>query len=239
MERKGIDVSRWQKDIDWEKVKASGIEFAMLRCGGYEDEMYMDTYLQKNVEGCHKNRIPFGFYYMLPRTIFGKERDIVSHIVRLIGHYKFDYPIALDVELQSPSAKNITTPSVKKIAKDLESKEYYVSIYSSSNLGFQQLLNQSELSEFDFWVAQWSKTAPSFDKFPNMGMWQYTDKTSVDGIHGNVDGDIAFKDYPNIMQSKGLNNHPKPESTATDIPQKTLSQLLRELADKCDKGEIK
>lgn len=214
MERKGIDVSRYQGKIDWKKVAASGINFAMIRLGGTEDVSYADRYLEDNIRGCQENNIDFGFYYMLPSKVIGMGEIIFDHILALIGDRKFTYPLALDVELQSKDDKEVTTQFVIELGTKLEEAGFFVSIYSSSQLGFEGLLDKSKLSRFSLWVAAWSSTPPNNVKFD---MWQNSNKGYVKGIDGVVDTDICYVDFPSIIVGNGRNNHHKKTTVLEEI----------------------
>ena len=204
IKHKGIDVSRWQGLIVWEHVAESGqVDFAMLRIGGCEDEFYKDTEFEYNYAESKKAGIDVGAYYMLPRVLNGKVELICNHILQLLGAKQFEFPIALDVELQKPEDAAITTESVKQIGKFLETHGYYVVIYSSSNLGFKQLLYTEQLDEFDKWVAQWHRNSPTYPE--KYGLWQRSNKGVIPGIIGDVDIDAAYYDYPAIIKHAGLN----------------------------------
>lgn len=202
---KGIDVSRWNQ-VNWDMVADSGeVDFAMLRVGGWEDVKYSDSTFDKNYKDCKRVGIHVGAYYMLPPLIKDKYQDIATHLLSLIDGAVFEYPIALDVELQKAENRDDTTSGVIAIAELLQQQGYYVSIYSSSNLGFKTLLDSSRLNAYDKWVAQWSQARPDETMF--YGMWQRSNKGRIPGISGDVDINSAYLDYPEIMRKNGLNNH--------------------------------
>lgn len=201
---KGIDVSRWNK-VNWDIVAESGeVDFAMLRVGGWEDVKYADSTFEQNYKDCKRLGIYVGAYYMLPPIIKDKYQAITTHLLSLIDAKVFEYPIALDVELQKAENREDTTTGVRAIAELLQQQGYYVSIYSSSNLGFKTLLDASRLEAYDKWVAQWSQARPDESMF--YGMWQRSNKGRIPGITGDIDINSAYLDYPEIMRKNGLNN---------------------------------
>lgn len=201
---KGIDVSRWNK-VNWDIVAESGeVDFAMLRVGGWEDVKYADSTFEQNYKDCKRLGIYVGAYYMLPPIIKDKYQAITTHLLSLIDAKVFEYPITLDVELQKAENREDTTTGVIAIAELLQQQGYYVSIYSSSNLGFKTLLDASRLEAYDKWVAQWSQARPDESMF--YGMWQRSNKGRIPGITGDIDINSAYLDYPEIMRKNGLNN---------------------------------
>lgn len=201
---KGIDASRWNT-INWDIVAQTGeVDFAMLRCGGWEDVKYSDKTFESNYIACKRLGIGVGAYYMLPPIIKDKYQAITTHLLSLIDGKQFEYPISLDVELQKPENQKDTTDGLIAIAELLQQQGYYVSIYSNTAVGFKELLDVSRLTAYDKWVAQWSRSAPDESMF--YGMWQCSNKGSISGIIGDIDIDKAYLDYPSIMRKNGLNN---------------------------------
>ena len=95
----GIDVSRWQGDIDWARVANSGITFAMIKCGGGDDGLYEDRKFQQNIQGALANGIQVGIYfYSGARDVETAYRE-ASFCVNLIRGYQITYPVAFDWEL--------------------------------------------------------------------------------------------------------------------------------------------
>ncbi|MCI8394392.1 MAG: hypothetical protein HFH86_02800 [Bacilli bacterium] len=203
----GIDVSSYQRTIDWEKAKEY-IDFAIIRCGygnnipSQDDEQY-----HRNISECNRLNIPAGTYLFSYATDIGMAQSEVEHTLRLIKNYQFEYPIFLDVEtreqLALPTDKLVEI--VKYYCEKIEEAGYYVGIYASLNT-LNTKLNSNELNRYDKWVAEWGK---DFNYKGSSGLWQHTDNASVSGINTRVDGDIAFYNYPKIIRDKGL-NHLKP-----------------------------
>lgn len=203
MSARGIDVSKWQGQIDWERVKNAGIEFAILRCG-YGDDIPKqdDPQFIRNADECTRLGIPFGVYLYSYATNTAQAKSEVAHTLRLVSGYKLAYGIWYDME--DASQDGLSNDELASIAMTycnaIEDAGYYCGIYANLNW-MQNKLNDSRLDAYDRWVAQWAD-ACTYDKA--YGMWQQTSDGSVDGINGRVDMDIAYKDYPSIMANAGL-----------------------------------
>lgn len=202
--RKGIDVSSYQRKIDWTKVKPY-IDFAIIRCGfGNDVRRQDDIYYERNTQMCEENNIPYGVYLYSYATNLDEARSEVEHTLRLIKDKKLEYPVFLDVESrrQLSLRKEELVEIVKYYCEEMEKNGYYVGIYASLNT-LRNNLDSRELDKFDKWVAEWN------DKFTykgEAGMWQHTSYEELSGIRGRVDGDIAFYDYPKIIRDAKLNH---------------------------------
>lgn len=209
LEVKGIDVSKWQGTIDWYKVKVSGIKFAMIRLGyGSKDgsSCGLDGYFDVNVKNAIAAGIDIGCYFYSYGTTVDAVKKEAEFVVSILNKYKgvFTYPIAFDLEdsTQQNLGKSVLTNMVITFGETLEKAGYYTSLYSNLNW-LSNLLDDNKLQRFDHWVAQWSSKLLYTKNC--CGMWQYSSKGTVLGINGNVDLDIAYKDYPTIIRNNKLN----------------------------------
>lgn len=203
---RGIDVSKWQGDIDWKKVSMSGIDFAMIRSSF--GNMHTDEKLAANVAGCEKYGIPYGFYHYSYADSVEEARKEARFFLSVIKKYSPEYPLVLDIEndhFKSMSRKQVTNIIIA-FAKELENAGYYVSIYSFAKF-FNDYVDMSKIENYDIWIACWGdeERLNSFYDGP-YGMWQYSATGSVNGIDGDVDLDYAYKDYADRIRKKGLNN---------------------------------
>ena len=208
--KKGIDVSKWQGDIDWSKVKASGISFAMIRLGyGSSDgtQCGVDSYFHKNVVNAVKAGVNVGCYFYSYAMSVEAARKEAQFVVNTLKNYKgvFTYPISFDLEdpKQQSLGKTVLTNMVIAFGDTIEKAGYWCSLYSNLNW-LNNILDDSKLTRFDHWVAQWA-SACTYSNKSITGMWQYSSKGKVNGINGNVDLDIAYKDYPTVIRSAKLN----------------------------------
>lgn len=234
---KGIDVSVHNGTIDWAKVKKSGVEFAIIRSGyGWDRPNQVDKYLKTNVEGCEANDIPYGFYHYSYATTPDEARQEADWFISVIEKYQPTYPLVFDWE--ESSIVNSTNSSTATAIADaflsrLEEKGYYGMLYGSSSK-INQLFNNNTMKKYDIWVAHWGVNEPSV-KLP-YGIWQYSSTGKVDGIDTVVDMNYAYKDYPSIIKSAGLNHLQKDEENEVVKPsEETVSKKDYDaLSDKYD-----
>lgn len=231
MKIKGIDVSEWQGNLtkdNWLKVKNSGIEFAILRCGyttyGKSKKKYVDRYFENNYKICKEIGLPIGVYYYSCATNETEAKEEANFVLSLIKNKQLEYPVVIDTEdnhninkstnspvSQASIGKYKLTPLIKTFCEIIESKDYYVSIYAGT-YWFKNNLILEDLKLYDKWIAQWSKTVSVSYKY---GMWQYSSQGIVKGLSGNIDLDYAYLDYPKIMKENGLNGFKKEMTSIT------------------------
>lgn len=204
---KGIDVATFQKKIDWKKVKADGIQFAMIRGGYGKNSSQKDEYFETNYKNAKAAGMPVGVYhYSYATTVEGAKKEADFCLSYLKGK-QFEYPIAYDVEdtSQAHLSKTALTNIVKAFCTKVQNAGYYVVIYASKSW-LTDKLDMNVLKNFDVWVAQYNDEVTYKG---NYGMWQYSSKGRVSGISGSVDMDYAYKNYPSIIKNAGLNGFSK------------------------------
>jgi len=207
MSYKGIDVSRWQSEIDWQKVARSGVvDFAIIKAGGSDDGFYTDSYFERNYAGAKAAGIPVGAYYIVgPRCQTRVDgRFDAQRFIQIIAGKKFEYPVVLDFELPPTWSRAGNTDAAIGFCDEMESAGFYVSIYASDISGFMDRLELSRLGQFDKWVASYGREPQHVKVY---GMWQTSDSGSVPGIRKAVDTDIAYHNFPEIMKRKHLNGY--------------------------------
>lgn len=198
-----MDVSRWQGNIDWDKVKVSGkIDGVMLRALGYKGgKPYIDPYFARNYTECTRLGIPVGVYFWLGSTVAGGMVDLTAMLRSVLEGKTFQLPIAIDVE--DPKLKALTPAElsalVRLYAAEIERWGLYAMVYTYSNFA-DTALDMDALAAYDLWIADYRGWRPT----RKHGMWQYTDKGSVPGIKNGVDLSHAYKDYVGIIQRAGL-----------------------------------
>ena len=210
---KGIDISKWNGNINWNEVKKDEAEFAIIREGwGKKSPTQIDKKFKENYEGAKAVGIPIGSYhYSYADSVDDAKREAEFCLENIQG-MRFEYPIVLDIEdrtMLSLSNRQITD-IVKAFCSEIEKSGYYSMFYCSLNWLNNYLIKDELLSKYDLWLAQWDVDAPSI----SCGIWQKSDKGFINGISGNVDLDIAYKNYPEIMKSKGLNGFSKENNSA-------------------------
>lgn len=238
---KGIDVSHWQGTIDWNKVKKAGIEFAIIKAGGSDAGFYTDSKWEANYKGAKAAGIPIGAYYFVGKdcvTAAAGKAD-AQRFLQILKGKQLEYPVYMDNEAQPASAKAGITEATIAFCETTEDTGYFVGIYGSAVSGFKERMDDSKLTPYAHWVAQYaSKCSYNGD----YGIWQYSSKGSVDGISGNVDLDYAYVDYPAIITKGGFNGYTKgntPAPAASSQREKIVAQARAWLGKKESDGSHK
>jgi GH25 family lysozyme M1 (1,4-beta-N-acetylmuramidase) len=211
---KGIDVSEHNGVIDWDKVKADGIQFAMIRMGfGSDIKSQDDKQFERNVRECDRLGIPWGAYLYSYALTVEQAKSEAAHALRLLKGKKPSYPIAFDMEDADGYKKKHGMPNNATLVaicdtflSAVEKAGYYAVLYASKSW-FDNQLKGSKLDRYDKWVAQWG------DKCTYSGthnLWQFTNSGVVKGINGRVDMNYAYLDFPSIINHK-LNTTAKDE----------------------------
>ena len=209
MERtKGIDVSHHQGTVDFAKVKASGIGFAMLRAGyGWENwPKQTDRMFYRNYKNATAAGLPCGAYhYSYAKTVRDAQKE-ADFFLNLIKGCRLAYPVAFDLEdpTQAGLGRTALTGIADAFCRKVEQAGYYVCLYTNPDW-MKNRLDMKCLSRYDLWIARYG-TEPAAG---TAGMWQYTSAGKVDGVTTRVDMNIAYRDYPRLMRKAGLNGFSK------------------------------
>ncbi len=200
---KGIDVSKWQGVIDWNKVKNAGVEFAMIRASYGSSNL--DPKFEANYQGAKDSGIAVGAYHYSHATTIEMAKIEVDFLIKTLEGKQFEYPICLDLEDKAQlDLDKKTLADIALVYFDtLTEAGYYPMLYSSKSW-FTGKLYDTSLDIFDRWVAQWSDVLTYTGE---LGMWQYSATGSVSGILGDVDLDISFIDYESRIRWLGLNGY--------------------------------
>ena len=249
---RGIDVSRYNGVIDWAKVKKR-VDFAIIQLGYGDDLKSHDDYMYKrNVEGCVKNKIPFGVYIMSHATTIKNAKSEAEHTLRQIKGYKLDFPVYYDME--KPKQSKLSTSALGKIAKTycdiITSKGYKVGIYTCRNWWNYYLTSPVfNNKKWAKWVAEYSNSCQCKG---NYSMWQYSNKGRIPGIKTVVDLDYYYgkkvvSSYSmdlksstmilNISNKKGQTK--KLNVTMNDKSGMTFTSSNKKIATVNSKGEVK
>lgn len=217
MKLTGIDVSKHNGVIDWDKVKKSGIQFAILRCGyGRKHPDQVDEQFERNYRECKRVGMPVGVYhYSYAKDVEGAKLE-ADFMLELIAGKQFEYPVYFDIEDKSQKnlGKKLLTDITVAFCEKVEAAGYYTGIYSNPDW-YTNRLDPSRLGKFDKWLAHWVTTPRWGNEFG--GLWQYTDSGRVAGINTNVDMDVSYRDYPSIIKRAGLNGFGKVKETTYTI----------------------
>ncbi len=200
----GIDVSYHQGDIDWERVAADGIDFAMIRIGyrGYEKGiMHRDKLSESYISGAQAAGIDVGVYFYSQAVSEAEAREEAVYVCELIKDSEIKYPVVFDWELPDDSeARTLgtTTETLNKCAaafcQEITDRGYTAMLYSNLKMALTKYDMQT-LSAYDFWYVEY-KDGHNPPSYPyELQMWQYASDGRVDGIDGYVDMNISFVDY--------------------------------------------
>ena len=188
----GVDVSAYQGDIDWEMVKASGIDFAIIRLGyrGYESgKLVEDAKARKNLEGAAAAGLKVGAYFFSQALNTKEVDEELEFVLDILGEQYLAMPLVLDWEIPTANAR-----SARMDARTLTDLQLHF-CKKVSDLGYKPMIyfnwHQSEnlyylheLEEYPFWLALYQDRMT----YPwRVEMWQYTSSGRVPGIPGDVD----------------------------------------------------
>ena len=203
----GIDVSKYQGNINWSGVKQSNVDFAMVRIGyrGYgTGKIVADNYYEQNLRGAMSNGIECGVYFFSQAINRDEGVEEANWVLEKIKGYDLTYPIAIDTEWSNSDkdgrADNISvedrTAAIQGFVETIRNAGYTPIIYASKDW-LKNQLDMSKLSGHDVWLAHYVSGAPenTSDYTGYYTIWQYTSEGSVNGITGNVDLDISYKKY--------------------------------------------
>ncbi len=200
---KGIDVSSYQGEIDWEKVAADGVKFAFIRLGyrGYESgKLVLDKEFEKNVTGAIKSGVAVGIYFVTQAISEEEAVEEADFVMETIRPYNITWPIVLDIEEAGSGGSNVrtiglTAPErtdyVIAFCERVKEKGYTPMLYCAIRW-FVEELELDRLTDYEKWFAQYFNRPYYPYEF---NVWQYTNQGSVSGIKGNVDLNISMKDF--------------------------------------------
>ena len=195
----GVDVSAYQGKIDWKKVKASGIDFAIIRLGyrGYESgKLVEDDYAKANLKGAKEAGLKVGAYFFSQALNIKETDEEIKFILKILGSTELDMPLVLDWEIPAATARTkkmdaITLTDIQRhFCGQMRDKGYQPMIYFNWHQS-EKLYILNDLEEYPFWLALYQDRMT----YPwKVEMWQYTDKGKVPGIQGNVDLNVYMPD---------------------------------------------
>ncbi len=198
----GIDVSKWQYDIDFEAVKNAGCEFVIMRIGSYYDEYTLDSYFRSNMENALNAGLKVGVYIYTTANTEEEIKENVDWIVEQLDGQELDFPIVFDWEefssfQQYEMSINDLNNYYELFAKELEKNGYDAMLYSSKNF-----LNNFwyDHSDKPVWLAHFTEETDYDGRY---AIWQMSSVGRIDGIEGDVDFNILYEDkaeFYNTMQ---------------------------------------
>ena len=145
---KGIDVSRWQGNINWSAVKTSGIQFAILKAGGSDAGFYKDPTFEQNYAGAKAAGVAVGAYYFVGAGCQSRADGVAdaNRFKAYLAGKQFEYPVYIDFEAPAGNNKTGNTEACIGFCQTMQAAGYYCGIYASDLSGFQSRLNKGALT---------------------------------------------------------------------------------------------
>lgn len=193
----GIDVSKWQGNIDWDKVKADGVEFVMIRAGyrgSKTGALVEDPNFLVNIRGAKKAGLKVGVYFFTQAVNEVEAVEEASMVLTLCDGYDLDYPVVIDSEGAGGEGRadaldvETRTKVCAAFCETIKNAGYESGVYASRSW-YNANLDVTDLGGYRIWLAEYRST-PLYSGYYDM--WQYTSKGKVNGIEGNVDLNISY-----------------------------------------------
>lgn len=223
-----IDVSEYQPNIDYAKVKAAGIGGAILRCGytgwGSSHSLNADKCFEKHYAGFQSAGVPVGAYYYSTADSVDFAKKEAGFVQSLLKGKQFAFPVYYDIEnneRQGKLSKALLTEIADAFCTAMEDVGCFVGVYANTSW-FTGKLDHAALAEkYTIWLADYRGS--NADRTLKRDIWQYSSTGSVNGINGNVDVNECYRDFPSIIKAAGLNGcgkeapAPKPEAVSYTV----------------------
>ncbi len=242
--RIGIDVSHWQGNIDWAKVKASGVQFAMIKAteSFYKDgkyQYYNDPKLEDNLSNAIANKVPVGVYHYAQATTVEEAKQDANYILSRIKGYKITYPVVIDIEkteIYKDLSKETNTAIINAFCEVIKAAGYTPMVYSGCN--FSKNYFDRNAINYDFWIAHYSTNGTIVNNHYHFNsdskhyeytrMWQFSSSLPVEGINDpTVDHNYEFDIKESVvgfthydMNTKTLSYRANSRDTITTIADK-------------------
>lgn len=194
----GIDVSKWNGNIDWNAVKSSGVSYVIIRCGyrgSTTGALIEDPKFKANIKGATAAGLKVGIYFFTQAVNEVEAVEEASMTVSLIKNYSISYPVFLDVEASGGRAdgldRNTRTKVIKAYCETIRNSGYTAGVYANKTW-LNSYMNAGELNSYKIWLAQYNTTPTYGGKYD---LWQYTSKGQVKGISGYTDLNLSYMGY--------------------------------------------
>jgi GH25 family lysozyme M1 (1,4-beta-N-acetylmuramidase) len=196
----GIDVSKWNGNVDWKRVKNAGVDYAMIRLGhraSISGEIAEDPMFRENIEGAAAAGLKVGVYFYTQAVNLEEAREEAEFCIDRLAGYELSFPVAFDTERagENGRANNLDNALRTEIAKTfmerVKEAGFKPAIYMNTSWSLTSI-DLQDLTDYDLWYAFYGEDLYYPYRFT---MWQYSDKGSVPGVKGHVDLNISFVDY--------------------------------------------
>lgn len=198
--RFGIDVSKWQGDVDYNKVRDAGCEFVIMRIGSYYSEVALDSCFEKNIKNATAAGLDVGVYFYTTDTTEEGVREHARWIVKQLGGQKLDFPVAFDWESfsnfqQYGMSLNDLNNLYAAFADELEKNGYSAMLYGSKNR-MNTIWSEKSKASNPVWLAHYKNLDGRSDYDGEYSIWQASSIGRIPGINGDVDMNIQYLDMP-------------------------------------------
>ena len=219
MNQRVLDISAYQGEVDFQRVKRDGIWGVMLKAT--EGERYLSPAFEKNYQQAKQANLEIGAYHYLRASTVSEAVAEANFFLSKLKEKQLTLPLAVDIEAPEQRQIEDLAPIAAAFCDTLEKAGYYATIYSTVDW-FKTKLSAKQLDRFDRWIAEEGVSKPNFEK--PYGMWQFTWNAQVDGINGRADESVSYRDYPNLIRQAGL-NHLTPELPARAVSVEELRSM--------------
>ena len=213
-----IDISSWQRDVDFEAVRAAGIDHVILRCGftgyGKAHTKNKDGYFEQNYAAAKAAGLHIGVYYYSCAVTEAEARAEADFVLQLIDGKQLELPVYWDTEndhdltadgvfpqSQASIGREALTRVAKAFLERVEAAGYFVGLYASK-YWLENRLDAQALGAYSVWVAQYAERCTYGGAY---AAWQYTSTGAVSGVAGGVDRNYLYMDFPAVIRKAGLN----------------------------------
>lgn len=216
----GIDVSQWQGgNIDFNKVKAAGINFVVLRAGYGKHISQKDPTFEQNYARAKAAGLNIGVYWYSYANSVADAKTEAAVCLETIKGKKFEYPIYFDLEERSQFNKGraFCSSLVTAFCDTVEKAGYFAGLYISRS-PLEQYITSEVAKKYTLWVAEYGG---KLNYSGDYGIWQNSSTWRVNGIAGDVDHDYSYTDFPSIIKKGGYNGYTKSDSKGDGEKKKT------------------
>ncbi len=200
-----IDLSKWNGNVNFKKVRAVGINGVIIRTGfGVESPRQVDKRFEEYYHGAKEAGLYVGAYHYSYADNVHDALCEADFMLKIIKGKSFELPVYGDFEEQNKCSKKLCTEMVTAFCDRLEKSGAWAGIYSYDTF-FKDKLSADKVKRYTAWVARVENIFPKCVPAADIGIWQNSWKGRINGIRGDVDLDYCYKDFPALMLKTGLN----------------------------------
>ena len=206
---RGIDISKWNGDIDWDSIKAAGFDFVIIKAGSIVGK---DDRFEENYAGARAAGLDVGAYFYTYAKNMEEIAEEAALFLSWLDGKQFEYPVYLDIEEDSMESlgRSLLTDMCASFIETLQREGYFCGIYTNKNWLFNILDTERITTYFDVWYArykiedieEWGD-----DWGDRLAMWQFTKDGRIGEHTCNFDFNLVYKDYPTLIKEWGYNGY--------------------------------